>query len=236
MRQAINAGAHTWSSPVTQTADVLRVLIISADPLARAGLDALLAALDDVTPSGHIASVDELPAALSVYHPDALLWDCAWSPEPLSDTLLEIEAASGGPEERIGALPVVALAPDSEQAQSLWRAGQRAVLTRSVDPATLAAAFRAAAAGLCVLSPHFADDIPAVRSEALSAPIEPLTEREREVLQLMAEGLANRAIARRLDISEHTVKFHANAIFGKLDVQSRTEAVVRATRAGLIHI
>ena len=220
---------------MTQTADVLRVLIISADPLARAGLDALLAALDDVTPSGHIASVDELPAALSVYHPDALLWDCAWSPEPLSDTLLEIEAASGGPEERIGALPVVALVPDSEQAQSLWRAGQRAVLTRSVDPATLAAAFRAAAAGLCVLSPHFAD-IPAVRSGALSAPIEPLTEREREVLQLMAEGLANRAIARRLDISEHTVKFHANAIFGKLDVQSRTEAVVRATRAGLIHI
>ncbi len=105
-----------------------------------------------------------------------------------------------------------------------------------VDPATLAAAFRCTAAGLYVLSPHFADDIPAVRSEALSAPIEPLTEREREVLQLMAEGLANRAIARRLDISEHTVKFHANAIFGKLDVQSRTEAVVRATRAGLIHI
>ena len=52
----------------------------------------------------------------------------------------------------------------------------------------------------------------------------------------MAEGLANRAIAHRLDISEHTVKFHANSIFDKLGAQSRTEAVVRATRAGLILI
>jgi DNA-binding NarL/FixJ family response regulator len=63
---------------------------------------------------------------------------------------------------------------------------------------------------------------------------EPLTPREQEVLQLLAEGLPNKAIARQLEISDHTVKFHVNAIMGKLGAQSRTEAVVRATRLGLV--
>ncbi len=61
-----------------------------------------------------------------------------------------------------------------------------------------------------------------------------LTPRELEVLALLAEGLPNKSIARRLDISEHTVKFHVNAVLAKLDVQSRTEAAVRAARMGLI--
>jgi DNA-binding NarL/FixJ family response regulator len=68
-----------------------------------------------------------------------------------------------------------------------------------------------------------------------TAPIaNPLTPRETEVLQLVAAGLPNKTIADRLRISEHTVKFHINAIMGKLGAQSRTEAVVRATQQGLI--
>jgi DNA-binding NarL/FixJ family response regulator len=63
-----------------------------------------------------------------------------------------------------------------------------------------------------------------------------LSPRETEVLSLIAEGLANKAVAGRLDISEHTVKFHVNAILGKLGAQSRTEAVTRATRMGLISL
>ena len=63
-----------------------------------------------------------------------------------------------------------------------------------------------------------------------------LTPREKEVLQLVAEGLTNKAIAQQLAISEHTVKFHVNAIMGKMNAQSRTEAVVRATRLGLISL
>jgi DNA-binding NarL/FixJ family response regulator len=65
-------------------------------------------------------------------------------------------------------------------------------------------------------------------------PSESLTSREQEVLQLVAEGLTNKAIAQELSISEHTVKFHINTIMGKLNAQSRTAAVVRATRLGLI--
>ena len=61
-----------------------------------------------------------------------------------------------------------------------------------------------------------------------------LTSHELEVLQLLAEGLPNKSIARQLGISEHTVKFHVNAMLGKLGAQSRTEAVTRATRLGLI--
>ena len=64
--------------------------------------------------------------------------------------------------------------------------------------------------------------------------LEPLTPRELEVLHLLAEGLPNKTIARRLAISDHTVKFHVNALLGKLQAQSRTEAVVRASRAGLV--
>ena len=64
--------------------------------------------------------------------------------------------------------------------------------------------------------------------------VEELTKREHEVLKLLAEGLSNRSIAVQLEISEHTVKYHVNSILRKLGAQSRTEAVVRATRSGLI--
>ncbi len=64
--------------------------------------------------------------------------------------------------------------------------------------------------------------------------VETLTRRELEVLRLLAEGLPNKAVAYRLDISEHTVKFHVNSILTKLSAQSRTEAVTTATRLGLI--
>ena len=63
---------------------------------------------------------------------------------------------------------------------------------------------------------------------------EPLTPRELEVLQLLSQGLPNKRIAQRLAISEHTVKFHVNAILGKLGVQSRGEAMVQAVRLGLV--
>jgi len=74
----------------------------------------------------------------------------------------------------------------------------------------------------------------AARERVSTPPGESLTSRELEVLQYLAEGLPNKAIALKLGISEHTIKFHVNAILGKLGAQSRTEAVVRASRLGLI--
>jgi DNA-binding CsgD family transcriptional regulator len=76
---------------------------------------------------------------------------------------------------------------------------------------------------------------PATRSRGGAADlVEPLTPREREVLDLLVQGLTNRLIGERLGISEHTAKFHVNAILGKLGVESRTEAVAEAARRGLV--
>jgi len=92
----------------------------------------------------------------------------------------------------------------------------------------------AAAHGLVVLDPSLVNPVLEARDPSSASLVEELTPRELEVLGLLAEGLPNKAIARRLGISDHTVKFHVNAVLGKLGAQSRTEAVVRATRLGLI--
>jgi DNA-binding CsgD family transcriptional regulator len=100
-------------------------------------------------------------------------------------------------------------------------------------PAQLNAALRAVAAGLLVRSAPFAEPRPAF-APAEEAPL--LTPREREILTLLGEGLSNKAMARRLGISVHTVKFHMEALFTKLDATSRAEAVVKGLRGGVIEL
>ena len=90
------------------------------------------------------------------------------------------------------------------------------------------------ARGLTVFEPTLSPLRPTSRAAASPTSPEALTPREREVLALLAEGLSNKAIADRLAISEHTAKFHVNAVLAKLGVQRRTEAVVRAARMGLV--
>jgi DNA-binding NarL/FixJ family response regulator len=115
----------------------------------------------------------------------------------------------------------------------VWQTGVRALLPRSAPISTLASALHAAANNLVVLDPRSASSI-LVPATGMPQVSEPLTAREREVLQLMAQGMPNKSIARELAISEHTVKFHVNAILSKFGAQSRTEAVVLASRAGLV--
>jgi len=107
-------------------------------------------------------------------------------------------------------------------------------LPRQVDGERLTAALNAIAAGLLVLDPgQRALLTPLPETDPVEL-LEPLTPREEDVLALLADGLTNRAIARQLAISENTVKFHVQSLLGKLDAQSRTDAVVRATRLGLL--
>jgi DNA-binding NarL/FixJ family response regulator len=89
------------------------------------------------------------------------------------------------------------------------------------------------AAGLTVAEPGWLQPAAEKTPEAL---LEPLTAREQEVLPLLAEGLSNKAIAAQLQISEHTAKFHVNAVLTKLGAQNRVEAVVRAARIGLLSL
>jgi two-component system, NarL family, nitrate/nitrite response regulator NarL len=105
--------------------------------------------------------------------------------------------------------------------RKLLRMGEGGAVPATLTPVQLDAALRAVAVGLRV-------------SLAEGDPIAPLTPREREVLDCLAEGLSNKQAARRLGISAHTVKFHVEALFAKLGASSRTEAVARAVRAGLI--
>jgi len=198
-----------------------RVLIVGEDPLARGGLAVWLTGEPGIEVLGQSSPGLETNAAVDAFQPDVLLWDLGVSPRSV-------------PEGIAGPPAVVVLAVDEEIAAQALAAGARGALPREAGGARLAAALRAAARGLITLDDSFAGAL--LRPQApLPAPLaEPLTPREIEVLQLLAEGLSNKEIGSRLGISESTAKFHVNAILGKLGAQGRTDAVVRAVRMGLV--
>jgi len=149
------------------------------------------------------------------------------------EELLEILAATGLTRETAVVVLLDRSAP--VWAGQAVQAGVRGVLSSDADREQLALAIEAVASGLFVLHP---DEVrPARSSPARAVPLElaePLTARERQVLQMLASGLGNREIATRLKISEHTAKFHVASILGKLGASSRTEAVATGLRRGLI--
>lgn len=206
----------------------LRILVVAADALTRAGLAAILTTQPDLQTVGQLDPTEDLDDALAVFQPDVILWDVGYVADDALDALAEFIQLSSAP-----TTPIVALLADSTLATAVWQAGVRALIPRSAPVATLAAALQAAAANLVVLDARSAGSV-LVPAIGLPYEVEPLTAREREVLQLMAQGLPNKSIARELAISEHTVKFHVNAILSKFGAQSRTEAVVIASRAGLV--
>jgi DNA-binding NarL/FixJ family response regulator len=172
---------------------------------------------DGPTPDGAPADVD----VVVVGNAEHLLVSC--------DALTEV-----------GARAVVALADHEGPVRALRGLGLRgwALVSRDASVAELRAATTAAAQGFTVLPATVAArllpaGIPVSDAEP-KEPLEPLTPREREVLELLAHGLSNRQIAERLGISEHTAKFHVAAVSGKLGAASRTEAVSRGVRRGLI--
>ncbi len=218
--------AHTALSTLPPT-DHLRLLICASDLLARVGLAALLAAQPGLTVVGQCAPSDDLAKGLAVFQPDVVLWDLGWS---MPTTL---EALSAFTEY---APPVLVLLDDEAAVAEVWAVGARGILLRSASAATLAAALQALFYDLIVLTPTLVAGAPLPSGERVPTLLEPLTPRELDVLHWLAQGLSNKLIARQLAISEHTVKFHLNAVLGKLGAQSRTDAVVRATRAGLIKL
>lgn len=198
-----------------------RVLIVGEDPLARGGLAVLLAGEAGLEVLGQSSPGLELTATVAALQPEAVLWDLGVSPHSVP--------------EGIGSLPaVVVLAVDEDLAAQALAIGARGALPREAGGARLAAALRAAAQGLVTLDESFAGALLRPQRPLPEIPVEPLTPREIETLQLLAEGLSNKEIGSRLGISESTAKFHVNAILGKLGAQGRTDAVVRAVRMGLV--
>jgi len=228
----LDAGKETPGGPPPIT-----ILVVGDDPLARSGLAALLAGDPALAVIGHAspadfsdsADLDDVDDGGPSIPARVALWDLGLAPRAALDRL---PGADAGP-------PVLALLPDEELAAEAYAAGVRGLLFRDAGPRRLAAALRAVAEGLVVLDGGLADLLaPSAEDDESSRlgdePAEPLTPREVEVLQLLAQGLSNKQIAARLAISDHTAKFHVAAILGKLGADGRTDAVVRAARAGLI--
>ena len=210
---------------------MIRVFIVAASPLARAGLENLLAArrIDVV---GSHATIDSLLGTLADAAPDVVLIDSAGEP---FEAMLGSIVASG----LAADIGVVVLGDGQSPARTsdALRAGIRAALPGDISPDQLVAALEAAASGLFVLHPSQANEaLPAgsAPARALEELAESLTRRELEVLQMLAAGLSNKEIASRLNISEHTAKFHVASILGKLGAASRTEAVSMGIRRGLV--
>ncbi len=195
--------------------DILKVAVRAEDPLVRSALEALLR---------------EQPARFQAVADAAALADVI-----LCDVGLDAEAglrALQGQAAR--SEPVLALVSELDDVPAALAAGAAGAIKRDHAPGAVTGALEAVAQGLAVLDPEALGVLlPAAREDA---PREALTAREREVLLLLAEGLSNKAIGERLRISEHTAKFHVNAILQKLGAQRRLEAVVRAARLGIIDL
>ena len=215
------------SSPLSTTDD-LRVLVVADDHLSRAGLAALLADEPGCEIVGQVSSAEYHSPDVDIYEPDVVVWDLGW------DAAGGVGQLADHPE---SGPPIVALVSDESAAAAVWASGARGLLFREADGTAVFKALDAVAHGMAVMDPALTpSSLGRGREDGLSASPAELTPRELQVLALIAEGLPNKAVALRLDISEHTVKFHVNSILGKLGAQSRTEAVTRATRMGLISL
>lgn len=129
-------------------------------------------------------------------------------------------------------LPAVVLS-DSPLTSRQFRWGVHAILPRDAPAEQIVAALHAASAGLIAIPLEAGATLIPTASESA---VENLTPREMETLEMLAEGLSNKQIAARLHISEHTAKFHVNSILGKLGAGTRTEAVMRGLRSGLLKV
>ncbi len=206
-----------------------RVVIAAASPAVRVGLAALLAGHPGFTLLEAVARPAGLADLADTVEADVVL--LALEPgEPLPLPLALVP-------DRLGRAPaVVVLGDDPAEgwAQRVLRSGARGALARTATGEQIAAAVAAAAAGLVVLPAEPAGSGAPRPVHRPTSPAPALTPREIEVLGMLAEGLGNKVIAARLGISDHTVKTHVAAIFAKLGVSTRAEAVVSAARLGLI--
>lgn len=197
--------------------------IVAAYPTTQFGLRAAVEQGDGWEVAEVVRDLNEIDPDAEL---DALLADIDWDDEELgiSDLLAE--------------LPPLLLLVDAEDfGTAALEAGARGVLVRDVGATEITAALTAIAAGLIVLDERIQLQLmPQTPSAILPAGMEPLTPREIEVLELIACGEPNKGIARELNISEHTVKFHVGSILTKLAASSRSEALARAIGGGLISI
>jgi DNA-binding NarL/FixJ family response regulator len=235
----------------------VRVSVVATYPTVRAGLSALVRAqegwtvIDEIAPGALLRTDGYGPLSDRTDSPDVVLTDLdgtedadaidAWldalRPQRGVVVLAAVQSSNPSPRQPQEALRLLGSITRVVADQGLGFGA----LQRDTTGAEIVAAIAAVAGGLITLDRRLAGDLLAT-PERSQAPIperladteEPLTARELEVLQLLAEGLPNKRIAAQLHISEHTAKFHVSAILLKLGAASRTEAVTLAARRGLL--
>lgn len=205
----------------------MRVFIVAATPRGRRGLETLLNAAGAET-VGLAADLHGASDEVQEKHAEVILADAGQhSSEEWLEEFQEAGLAVGPP------LLVMFEQPATNFSARAVQAGVRGVLPWDAGAEQILSALDAVSKGLVVLHPAGAGVVRPARSEEAEL-IEPLTPREREVLQMLAIGLGNKEIAVRMKISEHTAKFHVAQILGKLSASSRTEAVTVGMRLGLV--
>jgi DNA-binding NarL/FixJ family response regulator len=197
---------------------MIRVLIVDDHRLVRAGLRTLLAATADIEVVGEAGDGAAAIATAQTTEPDVVLMD-------LSMPVLDGVAATRAVLELLPPLRIVALTSFADHARvnEILAAGAIGYLLKDCSPEELLAAIRAAAGGHTPIDARVAG---ALLPSRATAPESMLSAREREVLGLVAEGLANKQIGRALGISERTVKVHVGNIFRRIGVTDRTSAAL----------
>lgn len=213
---------------------MIRVVLADDQTLVREGLTLMLGLMDGVEVVGVAVDGEEAVAAVSTQQPDVVLLDLRMPRVDGVEATRRIRATY--PDTEVVVLTTYA---DDESVMSALRAGARGYLTKDASSEEIEKAIRDAAAGRTRLDPAVQERLVELVTASPAAPTVatppggPLTERETEVVTLMAQGLSNREIAAQLFVTEATVKTHVNNVFTKLDVGDRASAVAWAFRAGL---
>jgi DNA-binding NarL/FixJ family response regulator len=207
---------------------VIRVLIADDHAVVRAGLAQLLRTFEDVELVGAAANGEEAASLCEERRPDVVLMD-------LEMPVLDGIEATRRIREAQPEVAVVVLTSFSDRDRILRAldAGAAGYLLKDAEPEELARAIEAAARGEAPLDPKAARALLSARRSPTLA--EKLSEREREVLAMVGEGMPNKAIARRLGISEKTVKAHLTSVYRQIGVTDRTQAALWAHRNGVTH-
>lgn len=206
---------------------MIRVVVADDHRVVRVGLEQLLATFDDIEAVGFAAGGEEAVTLCRELEPDVLLLD-------LSMPDLDGIEVSAKLREMLSTTRVVVFTSfsDRERIVRALDAGAIGYLLKDAEPEEILAAIRAAARGESPLAPRAAAELLADRKNR--PPTIELTGRELEVLRLVVDGLANKQIARRLGISEKTVKGHLTNLFQRIGVADRTQAALWAERTGVL--
>lgn len=211
--------------------DVIHVLVADDHPMFRFGLKALLGAAPGLEVSGEAADGEAAVAQAASLQPDVVVMDLNMPGLNGLEATRRILQTSP----HIAVLIVTMF--DDDSVFAAMQAGARGYLLKGTEPEAMLRAIRTVAGGEAIFSPNVARrvmDFFAHRQPDLPPQIFPeLTERERELLALLAQGLTNAAIAERLSLSPKTVRNHVSNIFSKLQVVDRAQAIIRAREAGL---